>query len=265
MIDLKAITGQVAELCRKSGAFIRKESESFSLTDVELKGKANLVSYVDKETEQLLVKGLHQILPEAGFITEENTIEQEQDKDFTWIIDPLDGTTNFVHGLPPFAISVALKSGKKLVSGVIYEVNRDECFYAWTGGGAYLNGKSITVTPAKIIDDSLFSTGFPIHNFEKLDQYLAILNALMKNSHGLRRGGSAATDLAYVACGRYEGFFEYNLYPWDVAAGAVLIEEAGGFVSDFKGGGDYLFGREIVAAGPVHGELLKVIQRFWES
>lgn len=264
MMDLKAITEQVIRLCKEAGAFIRQEAATFSVADVELKGKANLVSYVDKETEKLLVKELSKICPDAGFITEEDTIEQAHDKQLTWIIDPLDGTTNFVHGLPPYAISIALKKEETIVSGVVYEVNRDECFYAWLDGGAYMNGQPIAVTRAGTIGESLFSTGFPIYNFEKMDQYLAILNQLMKNAHGLRRGGSAATDLAYVACGRYEGFFEYNLYPWDVAAGIILIKEAGGIVSDFSGGDDVLFGREIVAAGPVHPELLQVVRRHWQ-
>lgn len=262
MNSIQDITNKVAKLASDCGRYIAKEAQHFSLEHVEFKGKSDLVSYVDKQTEEKLVHGLNKILPEAGFITEEDT-EDETGKEFTWIIDPLDGTTNFVHSLPTYAVSVALMQGDEIISGVVHEVNRDESFYAWKDGGAYLNGRRIQVTNASKIDDCLFATGFPIHNFEKLDQYLAILNGLMKNSHGLRRVGSAATDLAYVACGRYEGFFEYNLKPWDVAAGIRIILEAGGHVSDFKGGNDYLFGREIVAAGPVHPELLRVIKQYW--
>ncbi|RED98852.1 inositol monophosphatase family protein [Marinoscillum furvescens] len=264
MIDLKNTTLAVSKLARITGAFIREEARTFSSSDVELKGKSDLVSYVDKETEKKLVEGLQHILPEAGFITEENTIDQTE-KELTWIIDPLDGTTNFVHGLPTYAISVGLMQNGEMVAGVIYEINHDECFYAWKGGGAYLNEQPIAVTKAAKIDDSLFATGFPIYNFEKLDQYLAILNELMKNAHGLRRVGSAATDMAYVACGRYEAFFEYNLNPWDVAAGIIIVQEAGGVVTDFSGGPDALFGREMVAAGPVHAELLSVIRKHWEA
>lgn len=264
MNNLEHITMEVARIARKAGAFISKEAENFASHHVELKGKSDLVSYVDKETEKMLVAELRQLIPAAGFITEENTISQEQ-REFTWVIDPLDGTTNFVHGLPTYAISIGLMEGGEVVSGVIYEVNRAECFYAWKGGGAYLNGASISVTQADKIDDSLFATGFPIYNFEKLESYLAILNKLMKNAHGLRRVGSAATDMAYVACGRYEAFFEYNLNPWDVAAGVIIVQEAGGKVSDFKGGTDFLFGKELVAAGPVHAELLKVIGEHWYS
>lgn len=262
MTDLKAITHQVARIAKEAGAFIRQEAQSFSLHHVELKGKSDLVSYVDKETEKLLVAALSALMPEAGFITEENTIGQAR-KEYTWIIDPLDGTTNFVHGLPTYAVSIGLLKDAEIVSGVVYEVNHDECFYAWKDGGAFMNEKPIHVTSASRIDDSLFATGFPYYNFEKLEEYLAILNTLMKGAHGLRRVGSAATDMAYVAAGRYEAFFEYNLNPWDVAAGVILVKEAGGIVSDFSGGNNYLFGREMIAAGPVHTELLDVIKSHW--
>lgn len=262
MNDLKHIALEVARISRDTGAFIRKEAEGFAMSDVEFKGKSDLVSYVDKQTEEQLVASLSELLPEAGFITEENTVAQDQ-KDYTWIIDPLDGTTNFVHGLPTYAISVGLLHKEQVVAGVVYEVNRNECFYAWKDGGAYLNDQPIHVTPAESIDDSLFATGFPTHNFEKMDGYLAILNELMKNAHGLRRVGSAAVDMAYVACGRYEAFFEYNLNSWDIAAGVLLVQEAGGHVSDFKGGNNYLFGKEMVAAGPVHQALIQVIQKYW--
>lgn len=261
-ISLEILSQKTGSLARETGAFIRAEALDFSAHHVELKGKSDLVSYVDKETEKKLVKGLMELLPDGGFITEENTIDQQQ-KEYTWIIDPLDGTTNFVHGLPTYAISIGLMHHQELVLGVIYEVNRDELFTAWKDGGAYLNGQRIRVTDARRIDDSLFATGFPYYNFDRMDQYLAILNELMKNAHGLRRVGSAATDLAYVACGRYEGFFEYNLNPWDVAAGILLVREAGGIVTDFSGGPNCLFGRELVAAGPVHSELLRVIRKHW--
>jgi myo-inositol-1(or 4)-monophosphatase len=187
----------------------------------------------------------------------------ETDKEYTWIIDPLDGTTNFVHGVPTYAVSVGLMYQNEIVLGVIHEVNHNESFYAWKNGGAFLNENPIHVTDVSEIEHSLFATGFPSHNFEKIDNYLTILNGLMKECHGLRRIGSAATDLAYVACGRYEGFFEHNLKPWDVAAGIVIVKEAGGKVSDFSGGENVLFGREIVAAGLVHSALLKSIQAHW--
>ncbi|MFY0600810.1 MAG: inositol monophosphatase [Cyclobacteriaceae bacterium] len=262
MIHLPEITEQVRVLCSLAADFISKEAEGFSSSKVELKGKSDLVSYVDKQTEELIVQGLKEILPDSGFITEEDTPD-ETDKEYIWIIDPLDGTTNFIHGLPTYAVSVALMYQNEIILGVVHEVNRNESFYAWKGGGAFLNNKPIHVTPVTKTEDSLFATGFPYYQFHKLENYLAILNDLMKNCHGLRRIGSAAVDMAYVACGRCEGFFEYNLNSYDIAAGVILVQEAGGKVTDFKGGTDFLFGREMVAAGSVHEEFLKVIQKNW--
>lgn len=262
MSKINEFVAEVQVICKEVGAFIRKEAEGFSKDAVQLKGKSDLVSYVDKQSEQKLVTHLQKLIPGCGFITEEDTPD-DTGKEYTWIIDPLDGTTNFVHGLPTYAISVGLLHKNELVGGVVYEINRDEMFYAWKDGGAYLNGAPIHVSKVPSLEESLLSTGFPYYNFAKMDQYLAILNSLMKCSHGLRRVGSAATDLAYVACGRYEGFFEHNLNPWDVAAGALIVKEAGGVVTDFKGGTDFLFGRELVAGGASQAELLKVIQEHW--
>lgn len=253
---------QSIKIANEVGDFILEERKSFSTSDVKYKGKNDLVSYVDTEAEKMIVSKLSEVFPEAGFITEEKTINKVGEE-YNWIIDPLDGTTNFIHGLPLYSTCIGLMKGNEVLLGVVYEINKDECFYATKGNGAFCNGKQISVTAANSIDESLFATGFPIHNFEKLDQYLTILNELMKNAHGLRRMGSAAVDLAYVACGRCEGFFEYNLNPWDVAAGTLIVEEAGGFVTDFKGGSDHIFGREIIAAGPVHQELLSLVKKFW--
>ncbi len=262
MDNLDHLLQKTINIVYEVGSFIRAEREKFSLSQIEYKGQNDLVSYVDKEAEKSIVEGLAKVLPEAGFITEEKTINKNGET-YNWIVDPLDGTTNFIHGLPVFSTCVALQKNDEIVLGVVYEINKDECFYAMKGGGAFCNGKSIHVTEASAINESLFATGFPIHNFEKLDDYLAILNALMKNSHGLRRMGSAAVDLAYVACGRYEGYFEYNLNPWDVAAGTLIVQEAGGKVTDFSGGENYVFGKEMVAGNAVHPELLKVIQDHW--
>lgn len=262
MQDLAKLTPSVVQIAKQAGEFIAKESADFDLSKVELKGKSDLVSYVDKGAEQIIVEGLKTLVPEAGFLTEEKTVEQKQ-TEFTWIIDPLDGTTNFVHSMPGYAVSIGLSQGNEMILGVIYEITRDEAFYAWKGGGAYMNGNAISVSKAASIDDSLFATGFPIYNFSKITEYLTILNELMRNSHGLRRLGSAATDLAYVACGRCEGFFEYNLNAWDVAAGIVIVQEAGGTVTDFSGGNDALHGRELVAGGAVQPELLKLIKENW--
>lgn len=260
--NLETTLLEVRSLSLEVGEFIRRESEVFDIAHVELKGKNDLVSYVDKEAEKKLVAELQRILPGAGFVTEEGTTAQKLAK-YRWIIDPLDGTTNFIHGLPIFSISLALMEEDRVVLGLVYEVNKQECFYAIKGGGAFCNEKPISVSNAPTISQSLLATGFPYHNFEKLQQYLAILNELMKNSHGLRRMGSAAVDLAYVACGRYEGYFEYNLNAWDVAAGSLIVEEAGGKVTDFSGGGNFVFGRELVAGNAIHAELLGIIKKFW--
>ncbi|MTI19904.1 inositol monophosphatase [Fulvivirga sp. RKSG066] len=262
MIDLSKTLERTKSLVIEVGDFIRKESDNFTKSDIELKGFNDLVSYVDKEAEKQLVAGCSEILPEAGFIAEEGTSDKTGDT-YNWIIDPLDGTTNFTHGLPIYAISLALMAEDKIVLGIVYEINKDECFYAIEGENAYLNDQVISVSKVPKLSGSLLATGFPYYDFEQMSKYLSILNDFMQQTHGLRRMGSAAVDLAYVACGRFEGFFEYNLNAWDVAAGAFIVERAGGNVTDFKCGPDYIFGREILAAGPVHTEMLEVIQKHW--
>ena len=251
-------------MVKDTGEFIREESRNFDDGKIEYKGLNDLVSYVDKEAEQRLVKGLEEILPGSGFIAEEGTSSKRSDS-YNWIIDPLDGTTNFMHGLPVYAISVALMKRGALVLGVVYEVNRDECFHAIKGEGAFLNHEPIKVSETRELDKGLLATGFPYYDFEQMQEYLNIINSFMQKTHGLRRMGSAAVDLVYTACGRFEGFFEYNLNAWDVAAGALIVQEAGGIVTDFKGGDDFLFGREIVAGNEIQSEMIKVIQQYWNK
>jgi myo-inositol-1(or 4)-monophosphatase len=220
------------------------------------------VSYVDKESELRIVDGLHKILPEAGFIAEEGTGEQKPDG-LNWIIDPLDGTTNFIHGLPPYAISIALMDNQKLLLGVIYEVTLDECFYAWGNGKAYMNGNEIRVSDIGNVNDALIATGFPYYDYDRIEPFMQSMEHFMRYSHGLRRLGSAATDLAYVACGRFEAFYEYSLQPWDVAAGAFIVEQAGGKVSDFGGGANHIFGKEIIAANSkVFKPFLEIVSNY---
>jgi myo-inositol-1(or 4)-monophosphatase len=207
----------------------------------------DLVSYVDKESEKRIIAELQKLLPESGFIAEEGTNDTRGER-FNWVIDPLDGTTNFIQGVPVYCVSIGLLDGDELVVGVVYEVGRDECFYAWKNGGAYLNGEKITVSDRSDIHDALLATGFPYSDFSRIEEYIEFLRWAMKNARGVRRLGSAAADLAYVACGRFDAFWEYDLKPWDVAAGSLLVKEAGGMVSDYSGGDNYLFGREIVAS-----------------
>lgn len=249
-IDFKKLCEDVCNLAKQTGSFIKTERLNFSADRIETKGKNDFVSYVDKTSEIQIIKGLSALLPDSGFIAEEGTTSKKGAV-YNWIIDPLDGTTNFIHGLPCYGISIALMQNEELVLGVIYEINLDECFYAWQGSKAYLNGKEISVSKVASLKDTLLATGFPYYDYSRLNEYMELFNYFLKNTHGLRRLGSAATDLAYVACGRFDGFYEYCLQPWDVAAGAFIVQQAGGRITDFRGGTNYLFGREIVAGNGI--------------
>ncbi len=260
MPDFKAICEETVKIARETGRFV-KQSRKENRPDVETKGRNDFVTEVDKASEKKLVETLGQLLPEAGFIAEENTSNKEGNT-YNWIIDPIDGTTNFIHGLYPYAISIALQENDRIVAGVVYEIGMDECFHAWKGGPALLNGTEIHVSKTSAVADSLIATGFPFTNYSRINNFMETLDYFMKNSHGLRRLGSAAADLAYVACGRFDAFYEYNLKPWDVAAGAFIIQQAGGKVSDFKGGDNFLHGGEIVAAnGSIFQEMKDVIKK----
>lgn len=262
MPDLKHICFEVEKAAREAASFIRKESRGFDLKRTEIKGLNNFVSYVDKGSEKLLVERLSILLPEAGFVTEEGTSEKEGLK-YCWVIDPLDGTTNFIHGFHPYSISIALKEYDEVVVGVVYEAGGNESFTAWKNGGAWLNGERIKVSDAPTLADSLLATGFPYSDFSRLDEYMQCFTHFCKHTHGVRRLGSAAIDLAYVACGRFEAFYEYGLHPWDVAAGLLLVKEAGGQVSDFSGSEKNLTGEEFLAANSrIFPEILEVIKKF---
>lgn len=264
-MNYKEICEKTVEVAKKTGEFIKQELAKVSNNDIETKGKHDFVTYVDKTSEQMIVHALTAILPEAGFIAEENTCGKKSG-DYTWIVDPLDGTTNFIHKVPCFAISIALQYRQELIVGVIYEINQDECFYAWKNGGAFLNNEPIKVSSTTKLDDSLLATGFPYYDYSKMDAYIELFKYLMQNSRGLRRLGSAAVDLAYVACGRFDGFYEYSLKPWDVAAGAIIVQEAGGKVFDFGGKQNYLFGQEIVASnGNIAQEIEEVVKQFFKN
>lgn len=263
-MKLNQIINQVTEVAKEAGAFIRQERQTFDPDRIEYKGLNDLVSYVDKTAEQKIVAGLEKILPEAGFITEEKTTTKIGDE-YNWIIDPLDGTTNFIHGLPTFSVSIGLQQNDDLVLGVVYEVNQDECFYAHSDSPAYLNGREIKVSNKPKVADSLLATGFPYYDFKLSPSYLSLLGDLMHNCHGLRRIGSAAVDLAYTACGRFEAFYEYNLNPWDVAGGIVIVKQAGGHVINYAGGNEVLNTRQLLATnGLITDELLGYIQKYFK-
>jgi len=247
------------EIVRSAGNFIREERKKFSSDEIVNKGSRDLVSYVDLNAEKIIVEGLKKILPDAGFLTEEKTIE-EGNTSLRWIIDPLDGTTNFIHGAPPYSVSIALQQDNELLIGIVYEIVLDECFYAWKGGGAFCNGKKISVSSTSHLSQSLTATGFPYKEFPQMDRFFSTLRFLFNHTHGVRRLGSAAVDLIYVACGRFDGFFEYNLNAWDVAGGAMIVEEAGGTVTDFSLEKNFLFGKEIIASNKkIHKEFLNVV------
>ncbi|MEX1189966.1 MAG: inositol monophosphatase family protein [Bacteroidia bacterium] len=260
-LDLNSIQQEVIRISREVGKFIKHEQNRISSQNVEEKGRNDFVTYVDKAAETLLVSELSALIPDCGFITEENTVSQEE-KEFIWIIDPIDGTTNFIHGLPLFSISIALMYEKRIILGLILEVTNDECFHSIEGGPAYLNDKQISVSKRPKLSDSLIVTGFPYRDEGRLEAWMKLFIHLLQNSHGVRRLGSAAIDLAYVACGRFEAFYEYGLSPWDVAAGGFIVKQAGGEVSDFSGEENWLFGKELMAGnGLMNEELLNVIKQ----
>lgn len=259
--ELKPITLSVCELARETGRFIREEAGDFEINKAMPKGLHDYVSYVDLESEKRITTGLNEILPGSGFLTEEGTVKN-RDENYTWIIDPLDGTTNYVHGLPPYSVSIALRKDREIILGVVYNIPSDEMFYAYKGGGAWLNGNRIKVSATGAIDDSLIATGFPFRNFSRLDGSMKCLEYFIRNTHGVRRMGSAAIDLAYVACGRFDAFYEYNLNPWDVSAGVLLVREAGGRVSDFSGKEEEISGAETVASnGKLFKEFREIVGR----
>lgn len=261
-MNLEKICHQVTNLAKEVGQFILNEQDNNTQLDFEIKGLHDFVTYVDKTSEQKIVDGLKEILPEAGFIAEEGTSTEKGDK-YNWIIDPLDGTTNFIHGITPYAISIALQENNNIILGVVHEIGLNECFYAWKNSPAFLNGKEIKVSEKQTIENSLIATGFPYYDYERIKPFMDSLEHFMKNSHGVRRLGSAATDLAYVACGRFEAFYEYSLSPWDVAAGAFIVQQAGGKVSDFSGLDNYIFGKEIIASNSnVFNEFLSTVKQF---
>jgi myo-inositol-1(or 4)-monophosphatase len=245
MID-QAFLDKVCTISIVVGQYMAAEQQKLRPGQVEIKALNSLVSYVDKTAEEKLVVALAQMLPGSTFLTEENTVEQGNGE-WQWIIDPLDGTTNFIHGLPVYGISIALRHRDEIVLGVVHAPALRETFTALKGKGAALNGRQIHVSANEKLSDSLLATGFPYYDFDRLEQYIKSLQHFITQTRGLRRMGSAAIDLCFTACGRFDGFFEYSLSPWDVAAGGLIVQEAGGMVYDFQGGDEWLFGKEIIA------------------
>ncbi len=261
---------------RRAGRIINRASLDLERVLVSRKQQNDFVTEVDRAAEEAIIDTLLTAYPDHSILAEESglsagprapagarakdggedapsgaALEQTvRAAENIWIIDPLDGTTNFIHGLPQYAVSIALMQRGAITNAVVYDPNRDELYTASKGRGAFLNDRRIRVSKRARIDESLIGTGFPYRRIDDLDRYLAILRRVMTRTAGVRRPGAAALDLAYVACGRYDGFFELGLSPWDVAGGSLLVTEAGGLVGDFSGESTHLFGEAVVAATP---------------
>ncbi len=256
--DYKNLCELTIPVVRSVGEFIRSEVEKISKSDIITKEHNSLVSYVDKSAEEKLVAALSVIYPGSGFITEEDTVDQVR-KEGTWIIDPLDGTTNFLHNIPHYAVSVALMIEGEIVCGVVLNAATDHCYYAWKGGGAYHDGEVITVSETAQLSDSIVATGFPYRK-DDVTPLLSMLTDMMRHARGIRRMGAAALDLVYVACGRFDCYYEANINAWDIAAGILIVQEAGGKVDDYSAGDDIIFGGKIMASnGIIHDEVLGLL------
>ena len=248
---------------RRAGQVINRASNDLDLLKVATKQPNDFVTEVDKAAEAAIIETLKDAYPGYGILAEESGQTEGKggaDAEYQWIIDPLDGTTNFIHGLPQYAVSIALAKAGQIEQAVVFDPNRNELFTASKGAGAFLNERRIRVSRRTKLQDSLIGTGFPYRMFDQIDTYLAIFKELAQKTAGQRRPGAASLDLCYVACGRYDGFWEFGLSPWDMAAGSLLISEAGGLVSDLRGDANYLETGNIVAGTPkVFAPLLKLI------
>lgn len=267
MIDLESCARAVCQIARQAGAYIREERLKFSVDSVERKHAHDYVSYVDKGSEQLIVSALRRLLPEAGFVTEEGTAQMADGSsltpELTWVVDPLDGTTNFIHQYAPYCVSIALLQGTTVLVGVVYEICADECYYAWKGGGAYLQMRNVPLRVSKVaIEDALLCLQLPYNS----EAYKPVVRHLIDTFYGraasIRMMGSAAMALCYVAAGRLDGYAEQYIGRWDYMAGSLIVMEAGGTVTDYSGSTDFTRGNSVVATnGLVHHDLLEAISQ----
>jgi len=246
---------------RRAGQIINRASNDLDRLEISTKNPNDFVTEVDKAAEAAIIETLLEAYPTHGILAEESGRQAGKgDEACQWIIDPLDGTTNFIHGLPQYAVSIALFKGGVAEQAVVYDPCRNELFTASKGGGAFLNERRIRVSRRAKLQAALIGTGFPYRMFEHIDLYLGIFKELAQKTAGQRRPGAASLDLAYVACGRYDGFWEFGLAPWDIAAGSLLISEAGGLISDLRGEANYLETGNVVAGTPkIFAPLLKLI------
>ena len=244
---------------RRAGSIITRASEDIGSLTVNDKSYNDFVTEVDLASEKEIIRVLKASYPEHAFLGEETGLTHQADN--VWIIDPLDGTTNFLHGFPQYCISIALEEKGEITQAVIYDPNRNDLFTATKGQGAYLNQRRMRVSNKSKLKESILGTGFPFRDFQHLPVYLKIFEEVVRGTSGVRRPGSAALDLAYVAAGWFDGFFEINLSKWDIAAGGLLVTEAGGIVSDFSEKDGWLESGNIVATNPkIYDPLIKIIQ-----
>jgi myo-inositol-1(or 4)-monophosphatase len=249
------------EAALKGGALLRRRFRELDPLRVECKGEHDFVTEVDRQAEAEILGLLQARYPGHAFMSEEDSPDAAG-AEYRWVIDPLDGTTNFIHGVSPFSVSIALEDPAGLVAAAIHDPVHEETFHASRGGGARLNGEPIRCSRPAGLDDSLVATGFPFRELSRLDRYLQSFEAFARTTSGIRRAGSAAIDLAYTACGRYDGFWEIGLSRWDVAAGALIVREAGGIVTDPLGGDGWLDSGDILAAGSrLHPAMLEITRK----
>ncbi len=246
-----------------AGDVIMNHLGRISERDIDIKQASDFVTTVDRKSEEIILKTIRDKFPDHHFLAEESARETGI---YRWIIDPLDGTTNFIHQYPVFSVSIALEYDGDMIIGVVYDPLRDELFTAEKGNGSYLNGKECHVSSCPDLKGSLIATGFPFRKKEMIDDYLKLFKNIFHQVSDIRRAGSAALDLAHVACGRCDGFFELGLGPWDIAAGSLIIREAGGIVTDFNGGNDYLESGNIICSAPaLHNMLLREAKSIFDG
>jgi myo-inositol-1(or 4)-monophosphatase len=246
---------------RSAGSIINRAALDLDVLKVASKGTNDFVTEVDQAAEEAIISTLLEAYPGHAILAEESGRQRgSKHSDYLWIIDPLDGTTNFIHGFPVYAVSIALAFRGKVEQAVVYDPTRNDLFYASKGKGAYLNDRRLRVSKRTRLSDSLIGTGFPFRKGDNFKRYLKMFEEVMQQCAGMRRPGAAALDLCYVAAGWYDGFFETGLSPWDVAAGSLMITEAGGLVGNFTGESDFLYQREVVAATPrIYGQLVQML------
>lgn len=260
MLDLKQLTAEVCRIAIQTGSFLKEERKSFRREHVIEKHAHDYVSYVDKESERRLVAALSELLPEAGFITEEGSAIYN-DEPYCWVIDPLDGTTNYIHDNAPYCVSIALRNRTGLLLGVVYEVCRDECFYAWKDGKAFLNGEEIHVSNIENIENAFVITELPYNSYQYKQTAAHLIDQLYGVVSGIRMNGSAAAAICYVAAGRVDAWAEAFIGKWDYSAGALIVLEAGGKVTDFYGNEQFIEGHHIIATnGHLHALLQKLLK-----